>query len=275
VNAPNEARWLVQEASGLHGSEWADGAHAPAAALAVAHVQRMLERRLAGEPLQYVLGSWSFRAIDLFVDRRVLIPRPETEQVVDVVLGEVDRIRAEEHATGSPRHVSVVDLGTGSGAIALSVAAEREWTDVWATDASADALDVARANLAGIGRVGTRVALLDGSWFDALPADLRGTVDVVASNPPYVSEAEYALLDAEVRDWEPREALVPGPSGLEAIEQIVRDAPAWLAPRGALVLEIGETQGAATIELALDAGFSDVQVVADLAGRDRIFLARP
>src|SRR5690606_30814849 len=143
---------------------------------------------------------------------------------VEVALRELDRL-----APASPR---VVDLGTGTGAIALSVAVERPTAQVWATDASADALAVARANLAGIGQAGTRVSLVEGSWFDPLPGDLQGTFDLVVSNPPYVAESDP--LPAEVADWEPHEALIPGPTGLEAVEEIVVAAPVWLRRPGVL-----------------------------------------
>jgi release factor glutamine methyltransferase len=209
-----------------------------------------------------VLGVWSFRTLDLLVDRRVLIPRPETEVVAGRALDELDRRRGRV----------VVDLGTGSGAIALSVAAERTGVEVWATDASADALDVARANLAGLGSAGTRVRLVEGDWFAALPEELAGRVDVIVSNPPYVAAGED--LPAEVRDWEPAGALVPGPSGLEALEVLVDGAPRWLAPGGALVVELAPHQAAAVADRARAGGFAAVEIGADLTGRDRFVVAR-
>jgi release factor glutamine methyltransferase len=269
-----ESQWMVQEVSGLHGATWATDAHEPSTSLAAARLQQMLERRLTGEPVQYVLGSWAFRTLELLVDRRVLIPRPETEQVVEVALHVLDAVREQLHGGGEVSAVRVADLGTGSGAIGLAIAAERAWTEVWLTDAAADALDVARANLAGLGRAGARVSVAEGSWFAALDPALRGTLDLVISNPPYVSHAEYDQLEPAVRDYEPRDALVPGQTGLEAIEQILHEAPAWLTPVGAVVLEIGETQGPSATALALDAGFLDVQVFPDLTGRDRTLRAR-
>jgi release factor glutamine methyltransferase len=273
-NAAHEARWLVQHAAGLNGAAWEAQLDGVAGSLPAAHVRRMLDRRTGGEPLQYVLASWTFRELDVFVDRRVLIPRAETEWVVQVALGESDRVLSPARTEGGQRPQRVVDLGTGSGVIGLSMAYERDWVEVWATDASPDAIDVARANLAGIGRAATRVTLCEGSWFDALPNNLRGTIDLIVSNPPYVSEAEHARLDPGVRAWEPHEALVPGPTGLEAIEQILRDAPAWLAPHGVVVLEIGETQADAATALSHEAGFTDVVVHPDLAGRPRTLVAR-
>jgi release factor glutamine methyltransferase len=251
-----EARWLAEHVSG----EAAPEGRVPDRLAERFRV--LLARRMAGEPLQYVLGAWAFRQLDLLVDRRVLIPRPETEWVVEQALG----VLPEGDAI-------VVDLGTGSGAIALSIAWER-WPDVRvvATDASADAVAVARANLAGLGRRGTGVELHQGSWWDAVPGDLRGAIDLVVSNPPYVAPSEQ--LPPEVRDWEPLDALVPGPTGLEALEVILGGAAAWLAPGGWVVCEIGEAQGAAVTALAETAGLADVEIRPDLTGRDRMVVAQ-
>jgi release factor glutamine methyltransferase len=169
-----------------------------------------------------------------------------------------------------PRPVTVVDLGTGSGAIALALADETPLTGVtiWATDVSEDALDVARANIAGLGRPGTKVRLAQGSWFEALPADLKGGVDLLVSNPPYV--ATEADLPVSVRDWEPPGALFAGPDGLDAVRVLVAGAAAWVRPGGAVVLEIGADQGEAAAALAVAAGFGAVTVRPDLAGHDRV-----
>jgi release factor glutamine methyltransferase len=263
-----DARRIVERASGHEGAELTMQLDRPITQREMVFFDRMLERRATGEPLQYVLGSWGFRTLDLFLDRRVLIPRPETEVVAGVAIDELDRASAARAVA----HGRAVDLGTGSGAIALSIAAERPGTEVFATDVSADALEIARANLAGIGRPARFVTVLEGDWFGALSDDLRGTFDLVVSNPPYVRADEE--LPAEVRDWEPAGALVPGPTGLEAYERIVADGREWLTPHGALVLEIGATQAAAVRELALDAGFTAVEVRPDLVGRDRVVVAR-
>ena len=262
----HDARRIVEQVTGSFGADVHRELDRPVTVREVARFDAMLARRSAGEPLQYVLGSWSFRTLDLHLDRLVLIPRPETEVVAEHALREVDRFRAAGAA-----EVRVVDLGTGSGAIALSVAVERAGVEVWATDVSADAIDVAAANLAGLGRAGRRVNLRAGDWFDALPAELAGTVHVVVSNPPYV--AAHEPLPSEVLDWEPAGALVPGPTGLEAYEVIVAGAMGWLAPAGALVLEIGATQGEAVSAMARTAGLVDVAVHPDLVGRDRIVVA--
>jgi len=226
----------------------------------------MVARRLRGEPLQYVLGRWGFRTLDLMVDRRVLIPRPETEGVVDHALTELDRLPPAQARV-------VVDLGTGSGAIALAIAAERADVTVWAADRSSDALAVARANLAGLGgRAAPRVRLVEGDWYEALPAELTGTVDVIVANPPYVGSSD--ALPPVVADWEPVEALVPGPTGLEALRVIVAGAGRWLLSPGALVVEIGETQAGVALELAQAAGLVSAVVHPDLGGRPRTLVAR-
>ena len=263
-NAEQEARWLVQRASGLEGAELVVGLEEPASLRNAKFFYDMVERRLRGEPLQYVLGRWGFRVLDLLIDDRVLIPRPETEALTQMALEECRRLDAR----------LAVDLGTGSGAIALALAVEWTGIEVWATDVSPDALAVAQANVAGIGRIGTAVRLAEGSWYEALPAELGGAVDLIVSNPPYVADFEVEDLPDEVRAWEPLEALVSGPTGLEAIERIVAEAPLWLAQPGSLLVEIAPRQAAEAQALARAAGFGSAAVWPDLTGRDRILLAR-
>jgi release factor glutamine methyltransferase len=274
-----EARWMVERVSGYDGVELVMGEHEAATAPAMQHLNDMLERRARGEPLQYVLGRWDFLGLDLLVDRRVLVPRPETEVVARTAIDEMVRLGARrgthDEWSASATSFAVADLGTGSGAIALALARELPDAEVWATDLSDEALAVARANLAGVGSVSTRVRLERGSWFGALPEELRGRLRLVVSNPPYVAEHEVPDLPADVADWEPRLALVSGPSGLEAIETIVAEAPAWLDPQGsALVIECAPHQAAAANAAAVAAGFADVDIVPDLAGRDRVLVAR-
>jgi release factor glutamine methyltransferase len=263
-NADQEARWLVERATGLGPAEVLTRLDEPATERGATHVHDMAARRAAGEPLQYAMARWGFRSLDLYVDRRVLIPRPETEVLAQLALDECRRLDA----------AVAVDLGTGSGALALALARERPGLEVWGTDMSDGALAVARANLAGLGRAATRVRLAGGSWFGALPAELAGRIDVIVTNPPYVSEAEMAELPDEVRDWEPREALCAGPTGLEDVERIVAEAPGWLARPGSLLVELAPHQTASARAQALRAGFTSVTVWPDLAGRDRIVLAR-
>lgn len=264
-----EARRIVERASGTEGAEYVIALDAPATNRGVHFFDVMVERRSAGEPLQYVLGRWAFRTLDLLVDGRVLIPRPETEVVAGHALDELDRLTTHTH---DRRRLTAVDLGTGSGAIALSIAAERTHVDVWGTDVSTDALEVARANLAGIGPGATRVRLVEGSWFEALSDELRGGVDLFVSNPPYV--AEGADLPAEVAEWEPAQALVSGPTGLEGLIHIVTGASAWLRRPGVLVLELAPGQSGSVRKAARDSGFDEVAVFDDLADRERVLVAR-
>lgn len=261
---PLDARRIAERAGGFSAAELILAMDERVTTRALGFFDRMVARREAGEPLQYVLGEWSFRALELVVDRRVLIPRPETEVVCEVALAELDRLGVDRP--------TVVDLGTGTGALALSIASERPRSSVWATDASAAALAVARANLAGLGRAGQRVRMVEGSWFEALPDELRGGVDLAVSNPPYVAETDE--LPPEVADWEPRSALIPGPTGMEAIEVIVAEAPAWLRRPGVLVVELAPTQADAAVALAKQAGFDEAETRRDLAGRDRMLVAR-
>ena len=177
-------------------------------------MREMVRRRVAGEPLQYVLGGWEFRGLDLFVDHRVLIPRPETEYVVEVALEEAERsgLRRSRRAVAlvePEAPAAVADIGTGSGAIALALEAELADVEVWATDVSEDALAVARANVAGCAATRVRIAAA-GVWFEPLPERLRGSLRLIVSNPPYVAEHEVAELPQEVAGHEPRGALVAG-----------------------------------------------------------------
>lgn len=272
-----EARWMVERVSGYEGVELVLGGDEPATGPALAHLDDMILRRAAGEPLQYVLGRWQFLELDLLVDRRVLVPRPETEVVAQVALEEAVRLGARRGTADPWLHdtaYAVADLGTGSGALALTLAAGLPDAEVWATDVSADALAVARANLAGIGTAATRVRLVEGTWFAALPPELAGRLRVVVSNPPYVAEAEATDLPGEVADWEPRLALVSGPTGLEAITEILEHAPQWLEPNGSAVLEMAPHQAGAATAAARAAGFAEVEVRTDLAGRERVLVAR-
>jgi release factor glutamine methyltransferase len=260
-----EAWFVLERASGYDRAGLVPRLGDPVPARVVAFVEGMVERRRGGEPLQYVLGLWSFRRLELVVDRRVLIPRPETEMVVEVALEEL-------RALGRVCPL-VVDLGTGSGAIAISLALEMPRARVWGTDRSEDALAVARANLSGMGTsVATRVRLSAGDWFSALPPNLRGEFDVIVANPPYVGADE--VLPAEVADWEPAGALVAGPTGLEAVADILAGAPAWLRRPGAVVVEIAPHQAGIAVELAEAAGFDEVVVRPDLAGRARALVGR-
>ena len=283
-----DARRLIERASGHEPAELRFALDAAVTQRQMVFFDGMLDRRSTGEPLQYVLGSWGFRTLDLFLDRRVLIPRPETEIVTEIALAELDRaaigaasprptapraLDLDRAASPRPTAPRALDLGTGSGAIALSIAVERRAAEVWAVDVSGDALDVARANLAGIGHHARRVRLAHGDWFAPLPSELHGTFDVIVANPPYVADAE--VLPEIVRGWEPVAALYSGPTGLECYEVIVPAARAWLHDGGALVLEIGATQAADVRAIATRNGYASIVVHPDLAGRDRVVVIRP
>jgi release factor glutamine methyltransferase len=229
-------------------------------------LDRWLARRTRGEPLQYITGRAAFRNLDLAVDSSVLIPRPETEGLVEAVLGV---LRDERSRWREPR---VLDLGTGSGAIALAIAAEWPAAIVTATDASEASLTVARANAAACG-LAERVRLVRGDWFDAIGPEDR--FEVVVSNPPYIATGERDTLQAQVREFEPEAALFSGESGLEALREIVDEAPRHLVGGGLLALELAEMRArevAGWLEGARDWG--DVTLLDDLAGRPRCLLAR-
>ena len=264
-----DARRIVEAAAGASPAEFERVLRQRATTLTAARFFSMLERRCTGEPLQYVVGSWGFRTLDLMVDHRVLIPRPETEVVAGWAVDEVARRSTE---AGDDREVVVVDLGTGSGAIALSVAVECPQARVFATDVSAEALAVASANLAGVGRAATRVSLHAGDWFEAVPGAMRGSVDVVVSNPPYIGTGEE--LPPVVADWEPPVALWSGPAGHEAVEQVVAGASRWLRRGGSLVLETASHRTQQTAQMVATAGFVDIRVELDLAGLERIVIGR-
>jgi release factor glutamine methyltransferase len=261
-----QARWICETACGLDGDEFLAELDEPATERMVAQLDAMVARYRAGEPLAYVMGHWSFRTIELMVDRRVLIPRPETE----VVAG-----RALELARGVAGQRRVVDLGTGSGAIGLSLAAELPimGTEVWLTDYSTDAVDVARANAIGLGRAAANVRVVHGSWFDALPVDVRGEIDVVVSNPPYIADGDPEVAES-VLEYEPHSALFAGDNGLDDVRTIARDARDWLRSGGWLVMEIGYQQGEAVKALLERFGYADVAIANDLTGRPRIAEAR-
>jgi release factor glutamine methyltransferase len=261
VPAP-EARWLVEAAVGVPpiGPVLTE----EVTERMVRHLEVMVGRLRSGEPLQYVLGHWSFRHLDLAVDHRVLIPRPETEQVAGLAIEIASRVPG-------PRRVA--DLGTGSGAIGLSMAVELplDDTEVWITDVDPDALEVARANLAGIGRAARNVRVALGSWAEALPAGMA--FDVIVSNPPYVAEGS-PHLEPIVAAHEPARALLAGPDGLSALRRIAETVPSRLRPGGTLVLEIGFDQGQAVRSLLDGGGLVGIEVVRDASGHDRIVVAR-
>jgi release factor glutamine methyltransferase len=281
LGSATEARWLVEQAIGGRAGVMAQartGVEATPGQIQSLGV--MIERRLGGEPLQYVLGMWAFRTLELAVDPRVLIPRPETEVVVGHALDEIRRAIEESEPTD---RIVAVDLGTGSGAIALSLAVEgpkivgHRALELWATDLDAGTLELASQNAQRVARAhegSARVNFVQGSWFEALPEELVGKINLVVANPPYVSESEWNDLDPVVRDHEPRHALVAGPLGTEMIDKLLEEAPRWLAPGGALVLEIAPHQAEDASLRAIVSGFDAVVVRQDFAERSRALVAR-
>lgn len=219
-----------------------------------ADLEQLVSRRAGGEPLQYIEGWAAFGPIEVMVDSRVLVPRPETEGIYDLA---VRMVRNPE---------VIVDLCTGSGALALALKHAFPGATVFATDISEDAIEVARENRH---RTGLDIFLVVGDLFDPLPASLLGDVDLLVANPPYVSRAEFERLPEDVKR-EPKIALVSGTSGLEHIERIGASAVDWLRPGGVVICEIGERQGvsASTSFVGLPA-----VVRQDLAGRDRYVVA--
>ena len=281
ISPETASRRILAEVSGCEMSELLSNWHDPVNELAAARYEQKLQRLLAGEPLQYVLGSWGFRCLDLFLDNRVLIPRPETEIVVGVALEELasrSQMLSNQSAsqgaagTGLPPRLLAADLGCGSGAIGLSLAAECPNAEVICTDISADALAVTRANLAGIGTAGMRVRLAQGSWYEALGDNsLKGTLDLIVSNPPYI--ADHEQLPEIITAHEPAKALYAGPEGTEAILALLSGAPQWLTPGGSIVCEIAPHQAEAATKAAQANGLTNIKILPDLAAHPRVLRA--
>jgi release factor glutamine methyltransferase len=229
-------------------------------------------RRSTGVPAQYITGHQEFWGLDLIVSPAVLIPRPETEHVVEALLelaqvGNADQSQRQRAGAPAP-HVHIVDVGTGSGAIALALAKELPTAEIDATDISTEALEVARANAARH-ELGARIEFHHADLLGALP---RGEFDFVISNPPYVGQSEEDQVQLEVRKFEPRNAVFAGPTGLDVIERLIPQARVALRPGGWLVFEISGTIADAVAPLL--AGWSDVKITNDLQGIARVVRAR-
>jgi len=251
----SEARLLLESACGLSRAAMAAHPEAVVDESAAAKFRAATARRRGGEPIAYLLGERGFHGISLAVSPAVLIPRPETELLVDFAL---ERL---------PRDGTLLDLGTGSGAIALAVKRERPDVRVTAVDESADALGIARGNAA---RLGLDVEFLQGNWFGPVGAD---RFDVVVSNPPYVAAGDPHLESGDLR-FEPQAALVGGPDGLDAIRHIVRASSLHLRQQGWLALEHGLGQDAAVRNLLIGCGLESVTSRPDLAGIARITIGK-
>jgi release factor glutamine methyltransferase len=255
----HEARWLVEEFV-------SDGDLGDLSALRAA-AQRCRE----GEPIQYVIGHWPFRSLDLDVDARVLIPRPESEELVGVALNEL--------ATRNVRAPVIMDLGCGSGAIGLALISELSERGVAASliaiDETSDSLDVARQN--AIKHEIHAVSFVQSSWFEDLDQSFLGRVDLIVANPPYVGALEFEDLDDVLR-YEPFGAMVApdahGIVGFEDLDVIISGALDWLSPSGTLICEHSNVHGTAVLDAATRAGFNSVQDIEDMAGHPRILVAR-
>jgi release factor glutamine methyltransferase len=230
----------------------------------LARFRAALERRVQGEPLAYVLGVAGFRTLEVAVDRRVLIPRPETEGLVERVLAWGDERKGPEEGWGT-----AADVGTGSGCIALSLAVEGKFDRVIATDSSADALEVAAGN-ARLVAPDAPVELRQGPGLEPLRQE---ALDVVVSNPPYLTEGEHALLDPAVKNYEPIEALVSNGDGMRHTAQLIEQSRALLTDGGLLAVEIDSTRAEKTLNLARQAGWVSARIESDLFGRPRYLIA--
>jgi release factor glutamine methyltransferase len=253
-----EARWLVEE-------------FMPDDPASMAALRDAAQRRLNGEPLQYIIGHWPFRQLDLDVDERVLIPRPESEELVGLALAELD--------VDANRTPVILDMGCGSGAIGLALLMELAQRSITASltcvDESDDALAVARSNAHKHGL--ENVAFVASSWFDAVDPSLRGTIDLIVANPPYVSAAEFETLDPVLRH-EPLGALVADDSALAVgfadVETVIRDSAQWLSHRGLLICEHGNMQREATLHAAREAQYTNVVDLDDVSGNPRFLVAQ-
>ncbi|TDB38754.1 MAG: peptide chain release factor N(5)-glutamine methyltransferase [Actinobacteria bacterium] len=254
--------WLLSAATGLSRVELYAFHDRPLSPEERAVFRASIERRAAGEPLQYVTGEMPFRHLVLRVERGVFIPRPETEMLVDVA---IDAIKALDAPL-------VIDVCTGSGAVAVSVAYEVPSARVTATDVSGPAVEAARRNTLYAG-VDDRVQVLQGSLFEPVSRELLGTVDTVVSNPPYIPTEAVRALPEEILAFEPMAALDGGVDGLDVARVIATGACQWLKPGGTLAMEVDETRAQAmAVEMAAD--YECIEVRKDLTGRDRIVVGK-
>ncbi|OGW56055.1 MAG: protein-(glutamine-N5) methyltransferase, release factor-specific [Nitrospirae bacterium RBG_19FT_COMBO_55_12] len=234
--------------------------------------EKAVARRAKREPLQYIVGKQEFWGLDFIVRPEVLIPRPETELVVETALKITERVR---RSTEADTPFTIVDLCTGSGCIAVSLAREMRNARFFAIDTSGKALAVARENARKHG-VSERIRFLKGDLFQPLEElDFRSQVDIVTANPPYIRSGDLRGLQPEVRDYEPEIALIAGPEGGEIHQKIIEAAPAFLKKHGSLIMEMGEGQAEALIEIMNENGkYAAPEILKDLAGIERVIVAK-
>lgn len=256
------AEWLLSAATRLSRVELYAYHDRPLAPEERAALRDSVKRRAAGEPLQYVTGEVAFRHLVVKVRPGVLIPRPETETLVDEVMPFLRTLEAP----------LVLDVCTGSGCIGLSIAQEHPGSRVVAGDISPVAVTVAKENADRLG-LSERIDVIESDLFGGVDEGLRGSVDVVVSNPPYVPSAELATLPAEVGGFEPMLALDGGPDGLDVFRRLAAEGSVWLRPGGLIAVELHESRVQTAAEEAVE-WYQEVEVVADLAGRDRVLVAR-
>jgi release factor glutamine methyltransferase len=236
-------------------------------------IRPLVKRRAQREPLQHIVGNVEWGGLTLKCDKRALIPRPETEELLELILERAKPAATTLDAPGTPSAPTrVLDLGTGSGALALALAKAWPFAAVTALDASDDALALARENAAANG-LAERVVFLKSDWFSALPA-AAAPFDVIVSNPPYLTDAEVAAAEPEVRLHDPLSALVAPEAGLADLKKIIAGSAPRLVPGGLLALETGVGQHAALLAALAAAGLRDSESRADLRGRERFVLAR-
>ncbi|HXV69297.1 MAG TPA: peptide chain release factor N(5)-glutamine methyltransferase [Nitrospira sp.] len=264
-NAAQEALWLVAEALGLESHQMASQAEQPVIDERWTRAESLVSRRVAREPLQYVLGTQEFCGLEFHVNPAVLIPRPESELLVQ------EALRWGEFTDGA----LIVDAGTGSGCLAVTLATIVEGLRIVAIDLSEGALAVAKGN-ADRHAVGERIDWVQGDLLSPLRGrGMVGMVNAIVSNPPYITEADWAGLQPEVRDFEPRVALIAGPKGTEFHERLLRESGEFLIPGGFLVMEIGQGQLPAVRRLAEQiGGFAPLEAVEDTAGIERVVIAQ-
>ncbi|HEX2178678.1 MAG TPA: peptide chain release factor N(5)-glutamine methyltransferase [Actinomycetota bacterium] len=258
----NEAEILVGHFLKMRRSDLYAGVDRPVTISQATELDKMVASRCSGRPLQYITGVQAFRKLALKVGRGVLVPRPETEMLVERCLELLEGVEAPK----------VVDIGTGSGAIALSLATERPDCRVWATEISEDALTWAERNLEQTGL--TNVELLFGDLFEPLPEPEKGNLNLIVSNPPYLSQDEFSRAPVEVRDHEPEMALLSGDKGMATCIHIIREAHEWLTPGGRLALETAGTEQWKDLKIFLARRYDEVRITNDLAGRPRFVEGR-
>lgn len=265
ANAVQEARWLLAYALEMKHHELACRTEQSVTEEQLARVLSLVRRRESREPLQYILGTQEFCGLDFSVTPAVLIPRPETELLIQETLRE----------GGFAEGAVLVDVGTGSGCVAVTLATILGDMRIFALDCSQDALSVAKGNAERHG-VSDKIVWLEGDLLSPLKEySVAGAVDAIISNPPYIAEAEWAGLQPEVRDYEPRQALLAGPQGTEFHERLIHDSKQFLVPGGLLVMELGQGQAPLVRRVAEAAGgYTGLQTVKDEAGIERVLIAR-